>query len=1385
MAGRALTGGPVPPATVPALLATAAAVRPQAVAHVVDGGESLTFGGWERRSDDVARGLVARGVQAGDRVALVFDRARWLDLAVTYVGAHKAGVVAVPLGRRPGLDLNRVLDHCGAAGVVSPGDVAPGAYQGWAATPAELESAGSAGPLPTAPTAGDIAEILYAPGAMRLPEARARSHHDLVSSAAGTPVLPGSLLHAVPVGSTSGTEALIAPLRDGYGTTVALPRFDVGRLCALVAEGGARSAALPSSVCRMLLGPDLDGGCLSSLPHLLVHGDALPSLQARLAVAFPHTSVTCSPTTASPPGPRAGVVGSAPVPPFLEGMVWHEQFAPGSFNLAPLVRRYRGRLDVAAMEAALNEIVRRHDSLRSTFTIADGLPVQLVWSPRPLLMPLVDLSGLAPSDGNARLALIIGEARTRPMDMVTGPLFQPTLIRLGTDDHVLVVRVHISVYDDFSVGPFRRELSALYTAYRAGEPSPLPDLPLQFADVCRAQRQMLDGPKGDAQRSFWARELAGAPLSVQLPVDDPGQPAGGAHGATEPLTLEVGPEVTAGLRSLARQERSTLFMVVLAAFGVVLQRYTGQDDLLVSTLVGNRTRPELEGMIGCFSKKVLVRLRLSGDPTFCQLVGRTRSAVVGALANQDLSYEDVLQGRLGPDAAAHGLTPQVGVKFQAAVAAADKLSLPGLTPSAAPLALPAGQRHFLAGPDHDQAVTERPDAPWGGGLYLRTFLGLYLSEVDGRLRLVTEGVFHPPAVERLLGHFHTLLTDIAADPARPVSQLSLLDTRGRTELLEQFNATLAELPAHECLHHAVATVAARVPDRVAVVSGEATVTYAQLEERADRLAGQLAEIGVGPGALVGICLEPGSDVVVAVLGIWKTGAAFVAFDPGDGEDHVAAVLADAGIETLVAAPGVRLPGGHDKLTVIGPPVDHKGDGATGRSAVGGRADDLACVFYGSGATAVAHGVEIGHRSLVNVWAGLRRSLHGSGASADGPALRLCFGGVPTADGFLRQLVGLADGHSLHIPQRPLADDPSGVVRLVREARVDVVECTPNELARLLGAGLADALVARPGGAPRPVVVLASREPIDLDLWEDFRRLPGVDVHHLYGPPGCSFAATVCRAGAPGRPSIGHPLANVRSYVLDHRNEPVPVGVCGQLHLAGAALARGYRGRPDLTEERFAADPFAADGPGRLHGTRQVARRLPDGGIELVGDVAGLVDLRGFRVEPARIEASLAGCPGVRHAEIVVTGSGPGDRRLVAHVVPEDPSRPPTLDDIRRFLWTTLPGYAWPAELVVAEAPHRGSGHRAGTAPPRAPGGPADGVPGEARLLASAWADARSIDKADQTDNYWQSFSFLDALSEAQGSGVAVSAVQVTRNRTVQALAVDLATQREPAGHSAG
>ncbi|MDP9072742.1 MAG: condensation domain-containing protein [Actinomycetota bacterium] len=467
--------------------------------------------------------------------------------------------------------------------------------------------------------------------------------------------------------------------------------------------------------------------------------------------------------------------GSAPVAFSQEGMLWHEQFSPGSFNLPPLVRRYQGRLDVVALSRSLADVIARHAPLRTTFQIVAGRPVQTVAPARPPNLSMVDLSSDEPEAQRAVIAAVVGDAASRPFDLSADPLFSPCLYRLGVQDHVLVIRVHHLVFDDWAVDVFRRELSTCYAAHAAGETPALPELRVDFAGFCHRQRRHLAGPAGAAELTFWRRELAGAPVSVRLPIGDPERPAGSKYPPAVPLGHRLPRNLVQPIRALARQQRCTLFMALLAVFAVVVRSFSGQEDLLMASVVANRNSADLEALIGCFTKKILLRLRLAEDATFAELVANARASVLGALAHQDLAFETVVQEVLGTGASPVGVVPDISVMFQADAPHTERLALPGLTVGGFDTATSTRQPHFASGDDAAEST------PWGAGLYPGTFLILSVVEADDGVTLVARGAFHPPAVTRVLNRFEAVLAEAVAHPTATVAQLTAaIEPSGRT-----------------------------------------------------------------------------------------------------------------------------------------------------------------------------------------------------------------------------------------------------------------------------------------------------------------------------------------------------------------------------------------------------------------------------------------------------------------------------------------------------------------------------------------------------------------------------------------------------------------------------
>jgi ABC-2 type transport system ATP-binding protein len=524
---------------------------------------------------------------------------------------------------------------------------------------------------------------------------------------------------------------------------------------------------------RVLRSDAVDGDFFEMGGDGLVAAEALALVEDACDVKVPMASFLRAPRLTALIGAVEEAIGGVrpademgPIAFSQEGMLWHEQLTPGSFNLAPFVRRYQGRLDVACLHQALSDIVDRHQPLRTTFTVLAGRPCQRVGPSRTLAVPVTDLGGLDLARQRAAVGAAVADAAARPFDLEKGPLFDPQLFRLGQDDHVLVIRLHHLVFDDWSVNVFRRELSILYQAHLTATVAPLADVETHFVDYCRQRRRALAGRAGAEELTWWRRELAGAPLTVSLPIGDPDRPDGSPYAATATLELPMPPREVERFRGLAREERTTLFMTMLSVFAVVVHQATGLDDLVLASVVANRHTTATERLIGCFTKKILLRIRLARDPTFREVMGRVRGAVLRTLAHQELAYETVLQEALGAAAATNGLVPDISLMFQAEVGHPGGMTMPGLKLSGFPTGVSVKQPHFAAGDDEADHASI-----WGAGLYRNTFLILSLEERDDGVSLLARGAFHPPAVEDLLGRFARVATTLVTSPDRRLTEL--------------------------------------------------------------------------------------------------------------------------------------------------------------------------------------------------------------------------------------------------------------------------------------------------------------------------------------------------------------------------------------------------------------------------------------------------------------------------------------------------------------------------------------------------------------------------------------------------------------------------------------
>jgi len=995
---------------------------------------------------------------------------------------------------------------------------------------------------------------------------------------------------------------------------------------------------------------------------------------------------------------------------FAQDRLWlADQLEPGSalYNI-PAAFRIRGPLDLTILEWALDEIVGRHEVLRTTFMTVDDSPAQVIAPARAGSLELVDLSALPPTEGDAAALGLAAEESRAPFDLTRGPLLRARLVRLAADDHLLVLVLHHIVADGWSMGLLLGELGALYGALSASRPVALADLPIQYADFAVWQREWLDDAVLSEQGDYWQTRLAGAPAALDLPTDRPrpGTPThqGGLH------RFEISPTTSAAITALSRREGVSLFMALLAGFQALLFRYSGQDDLVIGTPVANRGRVETEGLIGFFVNTLALRADLAGDPTYRELLGRVREATLGAYEHQDLPFERLVEaGHPERDLSRH---PIFQVMF--ALQGPMKLDLIGL--EVEPVPLFSGTAKFD--------------------------LTLFVEQAPGGLRGLLEystDLFDTATIERLAESFGCLLDAAVADPDRRIAALPLLTETGLQALAASTEAVAPGSTA--CLHELVAAQAERTPEEEAVVGASERLSYRDLDAQANRLAHHLQGLGVGPEDRVAVCLDRSPGLVVALLAVLKAGGAYLPLDPTYPADRLRFMLADAEASVLLTrghlADALTAPDARDSpagSVVVRLDADAAAiatcPSTAPSSAVG--PDNLAYLIYTSGSTGRPKGVAIEHRAAVAFLAWATQGFSADDLAGVLASTSVCFD-LSIFELFAPLSVGgcaiLADS-ILALPTSPHAD------------RVTLVNTVPSALAELLRGG---ALLP-----PTVRVVNLAGEPLSRELARRVYAQPSVSrLYNLYGPSEDTTYST-CELVPPdqdGAPAIGRPIAGSWGYVLDPAGQPVPAGVVGELYLGGAGLARGYLGRPELTAERFVPDPFSVAPGARLYRTGDLVRADLDGRLVYRGRADQQVKIRGFRIEPGEIEAALGALPAV--ADAVVTAFDPpdGPRQLVAYLVPPaagvSVSRP-TVAELRAALQDRLPAYMVPAAFVwLAALPLTPNGKldRRALPPPDVGRAALDRpfvpprTPTES-LLAALWADLLGVNRLGVLDSFF-------------------------------------------------
>jgi amino acid adenylation domain-containing protein len=1034
--------------------------------------------------------------------------------------------------------------------------------------------------------------------------------------------------------------------------------------------------------------------------------------------------------------------------------------------------RLKGALNFAALEQTLDEIVRKHEVLRTSFHNIDGRPTQTARVHEPGSLPSVSFEALGEEEREASVrAAAFGEA-SRPFDLTRGPLLRATLLREGARAHVLLITMHHIVSDGWSLALLIREVGRLYESFSLGLPSPLAEPPIRYADYARWQREMMRGEVLREHLDYWKPRLSGAP-DLKLPLDKPRPPAQSYRGAQQSINLTD--TLSAALNELSRREGATLFMTLLAAFKILLSRYAAQDDIVVGVPTANRNRVEVEQLFGCFVNTLVLRTDLSGDPSFRELLKRVRTVSLGAYAHQDLPFELLVDElKVERDLSRN---PLFQVMFSIHNVPWSSFSLPGLDVSTF---------------DIDQKTAQFD-------------LTLSVGEMKGRIYCNLEyntDLFEPETIMRMLGHMRMLLTAAAADPDARISRLPLLTDEERRLLLEDWNDTRVAYADSAPLYELFRAQAERRPDAVALVFGEESVTYGELGRRSSLLARHLRASGVGPEVMVGVLMERSVEMVVAMLGILGAGGAYVPLDTSAPERRLTYLIDDARMPVVLAHEETRhLPVGCGARVIC---LDKEWADISARGGVSLPEEDgddhLAYVIYTSGSTGQPKGAMNTHRAVVNrlrwmqdayALAPVDAVLQKTPYTFDVSVWEFFW---PLLNG-ARMVLAAPGGHR----------DQGYLARVIAEQQVTVVHFVPSVLQVFLQ--------EEEAGACRTLRhVVCSGEALTFELQRRFYARLGAELHNLYGPTEAAVDVTfwACpRADDSGVVPIGRPISNVRIYVLDEHMRPVSVGLPGELHIGGVAVGRGYLNRPGLTAERFIPDPFGQDADSRLYKTGDLARYRADGSIEYLGRLDYQVKVRGLRLEPGEIEAALVEHPDVHEAVVVMREYAPGDRRLVAYVVvgqgrdhAAQHGAESYTGEIREFLEGRLPKYMVPSAFVpLAQMPLTPNGKLDRRALPPPPRGRDAGDAAAAyapprteaeRGVAAIWRDVLGVEEVGLYDNFFDlgghSLLMIQAhakLRRAFGSDLSV--IDLFKHPTVNSLARYLerrAPSVSPAGHDA-
>ncbi|TFI53961.1 amino acid adenylation domain-containing protein [Mastigocladus laminosus UU774] len=976
----------------------------------------------------------------------------------------------------------------------------------------------------------------------------------------------------------------------------------------------------------------------------------------------------------------------------------------------PTISCLKGSLNIAALESAINEIVRRHEILRTSFTLVEGKPVQVIHPTLSLSLPIVDLQKLPEVEREVEIQRLIGIEASKCFNLTEIPLLWCILIKSSEKEHIVFFIIHHIITDGWSVGIFNSELTTLYEAFSQNKPSPLPELPIQYADFAIWQRQYLQGKILDNLLTYWKQKLSGSLPVLQLPIDYPRPAIQTFSGKRKTFFLSA--DLTEALKTLSRNEDATIFMTLLAAFKTLLYRYTGQDDIVVGSPIANRNQDGIEQLIGFFVNTLVLRTNCSGNPSFKELLRRVRETTLGAYAHQDMPFEllvDELQIQRNLS-----YTPLFQVMFVLHNAPISEVEMAGLTFGS----VESGNNNLHVMFDLILHITET-----GGG-------------IDVWLDYNTD-LFEENTICQMASHLQTLLSEIVANPQLNLSDLPLLTEPERQTLLFNWNNTATDYPQDTCIHELFEEQVEKTPDAIALIFENQQLSYRELNRRANQLARYLQQLGVKPEVLVGICVERSLSMVIGLLAILKAGGAYVPLDPSYPQEHLAYMLEDSQPGVLLTQQYLLENISNHKAQVICIDSDWEkiANENTDNPISNITLDNLAYVIYTSGSTGKPKGAMNAHSGILNrlLWMQQTYQL----TSADAVLQKTPFSFDVSVWEFFWTLI---TGARLVVAQPEGHKDTNYLVNLIAQQQITTLHFVPSMLQVFIEAeGLEK--------CQSLVRIIASGEALPAQLQQRFFNKLDAQLHNLYGPTEAAVDVTFWQCEKDGvthqnTVPIGQPIANIQIYLLDQYLNPVPVGITGEVYIGGVGVGRGYLNRPELTAEKFIPNPFSQQTE-RLYKTGDKARYLANGEIEYIGRIDNQIKLRGFRIELGEIEAIISQYQAVRETVVVVREESEDSKRIVAYVVPQT-EQTLTIPELRSFLESKLPSYMVPAAFVTLEAlpltPNGKVDRRALPTPELtrvlssnivSPSTPIE------NLLAGIWAEILGIDKVGINNNFFE------------------------------------------------